>query len=156
MYLSAVSYNVLTNKQAACPNGRGPGGFTFCRRRWWVEVWALFAKHTCAHTLRGDVMRCQAPQSSAACAMSGRRNDLWILGEQSTNVRWALCPCTTWINGRKSFSPLSMCLLSSWTISLPNQVKAGAKPRLRLESRWLDWPQAYTVKSEYYFYAYIF
>lgn len=53
------------------------------------------------HTNRGDVMLCQAPQGSAACTMSGKRNDVWILGEQSTNVHRAPCPCTTWISDIK-------------------------------------------------------
>lgn len=51
---------------------------------------------------RSDVTHCWAPQGSAACTMSGRRNDLWIQREQSSNVHWvSLSPSTTWISDTK-------------------------------------------------------
>lgn len=73
-----------------------------------------------AHTSRGCVMLRQAPRGSAACTMSGKRNDLWIPRERSSNVHWALCPCTTWISDIKC-SLLWSSVFSPYTASMSAQ-----------------------------------
>lgn len=110
--LSTESHNVLTKRggwlewqRPPPPEGGRSAGGGADGLRFWTPL-----QNTHTHTHGGDVTHCQTPQGSAACTVSGKRNDLWILGEQSTNVHWALCPSTTWISDIKGSclrSPIS-------------------------------------------------
>lgn len=54
----------------------GPEGLQSAGGADGLRFFCPFETHTYDRTNRGDVMLRQAPQGSAACTMSGKRNDL--------------------------------------------------------------------------------